>query len=115
MKERKRETKRRDVIKGEIIKALTKSQSHRHRSILLRISYLPGHSDHGSLLPLIAEVLMEVVAGVQNNHDIPLIQLQELALLELLSKECRLQPFEFAEGPWDELVIDGKDEATMSK
>ena len=56
---------------------------------------------------------MEVVAGVQNNHDIPLIQLQELALLELLSKECRLQPFEFAEGPWNQSVMEAKDDATM--
>jgi hypothetical protein len=59
--------------------------------------------------------LKPVVAGVQYNHDILVIQLQDLALLELLSKECRLQLFEFAEGPWNQIVMEAKDDATMSE
>jgi hypothetical protein len=86
-----------------------------HQSILLRTSFLPGQSDHCCGHIVKAEIHWLIVAGVQDDHDIPASQLQDLELFELRSKECRLQHFEFAEGPWDELVIDGKDEATMSK
>ena len=39
--------------------------------------------------------------------------LQDLEGLELRSKDCRIQQCELAEGPWNEIVTEAKDEASM--
>ena len=63
--------------------------------------------------PVIPEVHLIVLAGVQNDYDILIIQLQDLEGLELRSKDCRIQQCELAEGPWNEIVTEAKDEASM--
>ena len=64
-------------------------------------------------LPLIAELLWIVVAGVQNDHDAVIRSLEDLILLEGWVKVCHLQLFEFAEGPWEMVVVEGQDEASI--
>ena len=64
-------------------------------------------------LPLIAELLWIVVAGVQNDHDTIIRCLEDLILLEGRVKVGHLQLFEFAEGPREMVVVEGQDEASI--
>jgi len=65
------------------------------------------------LAPLIAELLWKVVAGVQNDHDAIIRCLEDLILLEGRVKVYHLQLFEFAEGPWEIVVVEVQDEASI--
>ena len=73
----------------------------------------PGHSDHVLARPLIAELLWIVVAGVHDHHDTIIRCLEDLILLEGRVKVCHLQLFEFAEGPWEMVVVEVQDEASI--
>ena len=73
----------------------------------------PGHSDHVLARPLIAELLWIVVAGVQNDHDTIIRCLEDLILLEGRIKVCGLQLVELAERPWDMVIVEVHDDASM--
>ena len=63
--------------------------------------------------PVIAEVSGPVVAAVQNDAGVIVGGLEDLVLLELRSKECRLQCFELAEWPGNQVVVEAEDEASL--
>ena len=101
------------LLWAKLSKGLTKSNSLRHRSSLRRFGQGPGHSDHELGHPVIAELRWPVVAGVQDHHDVITRCLEDLILLEGWVEICGLQLVESAEGPWDKVIIEVHDDASM--
>ena len=101
------------MSRAKLSKGLTKSNSHWRRSALCRAGHFPGHSDHELAHPVIPEVYWPVITGVQDDQDIITGGLEDLILLEGWIKVCRLKLFESAEGPWDKVIVEAKDEASM--
>ena len=101
------------MSRAKLSKGLTKSNSHWRRSALSRARHFPGHSDHELGHPVIAELRWPVVAGVQDHHDVITRCLEDLILLEGWVKVCGFQLVESAEGPWDKVIIEVHDDASM--
>ena len=101
------------ISRAKLSKGLTKSNSHCRRSALCRAGHFPCHSDHELAHPVITEVHWPVVAGVQDDHDMVTRCLEDLILLEGGIKVCGLQLVELAEGPWDMVIVEVHDDASM--
>jgi hypothetical protein len=110
----KKERQREEMLsRAKLSKGLTKSNSHRHRSALVRLVQLPGDSGDVLAHPVIAELQWPVKAGVEDNNDVATRGLKDLILLELWGEVNKLQIGEFAEGPGNEVVEEAQDEASV--
>jgi hypothetical protein len=101
------------LLWAKLSKGLTKSNSLRHRSALVRVVQLPGDSGHVLAHPVIAKLHWPVITGVEDNNDVATRGFKDLILLELWGEVNKLQICEFAEGPWNEVVEEAQDEASF--